>query len=188
MERTVALATTLLLTTTATTSALPTPPADNDTAGAPRRVVTHEDLFDVMLTQSTHTHDPNSPHHRHLTSLSPEDKSKTIRQNWLPISSDTDFLPNLLLSDKTRRKLSGYNAENPYSAEPFVDGMACYNEEAQAWRKIGFLIDCQANDDEMYSQHSQHSGDNQNQYVTESGCARYLIWAAVSRVCIIINY
>ena len=63
--------------------------------------------------------------------------------------------------------------------------MACYNEEAQAWRKIGFLIDCQANDDEMYS---QHSGDNQNQYITESGCARYLIWAAVSRVCIIINY
>ena len=57
-----------------------------------------------------------------------------------------------------------------------MDGMEYYDEEQQSWRKLGFIVDCQANDDEMYS---QHSGDN-NQYVTETGCARYLIWAAVS--------
>ncbi|KAL7499869.1 hypothetical protein ACHAWT_008717 [Skeletonema menzelii] len=173
MERTMALATALLLTTTGTTSASPNQNS-SDNAVPPSRVVTHEDLFDVMLTQSQHLHDPDSSQHRHLTSLSKDDKSKTVRQNWLPISSDTEFLPNLLLSEQSRRKLGGYDASNPYSTEPFVDGMEYYDEEQQSWRKLGFIVDCQANDDEMYS---QHSGDN-NQYVTETGCARYLIWAA----------
>lgn len=58
-----------------------------------------------------------------------------------------------------------------------MDGMAEYDEEAQAWRLLGFIIDCQATDSDEYSQHSQHSGD-QDVTITETGCARYLIWAA----------
>ena len=164
-----ALTTALLLTTT-TMAASEIPPT---------RIVTNEDLFNVMLDQSSHIE--TNTHHRHLSTLTPSQKSTKIRQSWLPISSDTQFLPNLALSPTlSRRSLSGYDPSNPYSAEPYVDGMEYYEEEAQSWRKLGFIIDCQANDEDMYSEHSQHSGDQDQSMITETGCARYLIWAAVS--------
>eukprot|EP00574_Skeletonema_japonicum_P003002 CAMPEP_0201719796 /NCGR_PEP_ID=MMETSP0593-20130828/4918_1 /ASSEMBLY_ACC=CAM_ASM_000672 /TAXON_ID=267983 /ORGANISM="Skeletonema japonicum, Strain CCMP2506" /LENGTH=598 /DNA_ID=CAMNT_0048210315 /DNA_START=217 /DNA_END=2013 /DNA_ORIENTATION=- len=165
-----ALATTLLLTTTSAS-----PMNNHEDEVPPSRIIRNEDLYDVMLTQSTHLHDPS---HRHLHSLTTDQKSTVIRDNWLPISSDTQFLPNLLLSDTARRRLGGYDVSNPYSAEPFVDGLEYYDEDAQSWRKLGFIIDCQANDEEMYSEHSQHSGDENQNMITETGCARYLIWAA----------
>ena len=45
---------------------------------------------------------------------------------------------------------------------------------------LGFMIECNhINEDDDYSQHSGGSNDNaQNSYVTEEGCARYVIWAA----------
>eukprot|EP00573_Skeletonema_grethae_P002842 CAMPEP_0201688566 /NCGR_PEP_ID=MMETSP0578-20130828/2310_1 /ASSEMBLY_ACC=CAM_ASM_000663 /TAXON_ID=267565 /ORGANISM="Skeletonema grethea, Strain CCMP 1804" /LENGTH=575 /DNA_ID=CAMNT_0048172929 /DNA_START=180 /DNA_END=1907 /DNA_ORIENTATION=+ len=163
------LTTALLLTTsTATTASSEVPPS---------RIITNEDLYNIMLTQSQHLHSTD-PSHRHLHTLTTEQKSSTVRNNWLPISSDTEFLPNLLLSDSARRRLGGYDSSNPYSAEPFVDGLEYYDEDAQSWRKLGFIIDCQANDEDMYSEHSQHSGDQDQSMITETGCARYLIWAA----------
>lgn len=171
---TMALATTTLLLTTS--SAIPM--SNHEDQVPPSRIITNEDLYDVMLTQSQHLHDPS---HRHLhSSLTTEQKRTKVRDNWLPISEDTQFLPNLLLSDSARRRLGGYDSSNPYSAEPFVDGLEYYDEDAQSWRKLGFIIDCQANDEDMYSQRSQPSGDQDQSMITETGCARYLIWAAVS--------
>ena len=43
---------------------------------------------------------------------------------------------------------------------------------------LGFMIECNhINEDDDYSQHSGGSNDA-NSYVTEEGCARYVIWAA----------
>ena len=140
------------------------------------RLLRNEDLFDIMLSQSQN--DQSSPHHRHLSSTPTSEKASTIRENWISISPNEQFLPNL--EPSLHRSLAGgYSESNPYYMEQFVDGMAEYDEEAQAWRLLGFIIDCQATDSDEYSQHSQHSGD-QDVTITETGCARYLIWAAVS--------
>jgi len=183
---TVALAA-LLLSTTSTAAAMST---EGDYGGVPpSRIIRNEDLFDIMLSQTTPTtnnnnnHESSSSHapphddyHRHLSSIPTTEKSSIIRNNWLSISPTTQFLPNVV-SSLHRHLGGGYSTANPYYAEPFVDGMAEYDEDSQSWRKLGFIIDCNANDADMYEERSQHSGDNAAQ-VTETGCARYLIWAA----------
>jgi len=172
MERTLALTTAMLLSSSAVVSASHTPTEDSIPS---TRIIRNSDLFDIMLSQSKHT---ATPEHRHLQSMPTEDKSTTVKKNWMEISPDTQFLPNILLDESTLRRLGGYSSSNPYSTEPFVDGMGEYDEEAQSWRKLGFIIDCQSNDEDMYSEHSQHSGDNDDATMSETGCARYLIWAA----------
>lgn len=62
---------------------------------------------------------------------------------------------------------------DPYSVQPFVEGMSEYDEYQQAWRLLGFMIDCNTSDDEDNS----HSGSED---ITDDGCARYVLWAAVS--------
>lgn len=59
---------------------------------------------------------------------------------------------------------------NPYSVQPFVNGESDYDEYQQAWRYLGFVIDCDSN----YDDDSSWDGG------TGEGCQRYLIWAAVS--------
>ncbi|KAL7534200.1 hypothetical protein ACHAWF_004752 [Thalassiosira exigua] len=89
---------------------------------------------------------------------------------------------------KPRRKLAGrsledesaransagaYDAYDPYSVQPFVEGMSEYDEYQQAWRLLGFMIDCNAADGDESG--SQRSGSADT---TDDGCARYVIWAA----------
>ena len=65
---------------------------------------------------------------------------------------------------------------NPYSVQPFVEGMSEYDEYQQAWRMLGFMIDCNSNDDdEDEASHNSRDGE-----ISEAGCARYILWAAVS--------
>ncbi len=67
-----------------------------------------------------------------------------------------------------------YTEYNPYSVQPFVEGMSEYDEYQQAWRLLGFMIDCNgASDDD------ENSGSG-SEDTTEDGCARYVLWAAVS--------
>ncbi|KAL7554809.1 hypothetical protein ACHAWF_018358 [Thalassiosira exigua] len=66
-----------------------------------------------------------------------------------------------------------YDKYNPYSVQPFVEGISEYDEYQQAWRLLGFMIDCNAADDDDYG--SQHSGSGD---VTDEGCTRSVIWAA----------
>lgn len=61
---------------------------------------------------------------------------------------------------------------NPYSVQPFVEGMSEYDEYQQAWRLLGFMIDCNSVDDD-----GSGSGSG-SEDVTEDGCARYVLWAA----------
>jgi len=112
--------------------------------------------------------------------------------NWVSMSEDVEFLPVLKngmngdvdgqndprrLTRSLEQTTGSYTSNNPYSVQPFVEGMSEYDEYQQAWRLLGFMIDCSIPfEDDDYQQGSHKSGDNEE--VTESGCARYVIWAA----------
>jgi len=121
--------------------------------------------------------------------LSPSLTSNPAKNDgqWMSISEDVEFMPNTNLPPLPRspkkRKLEMEEAEeeesitgayeeyDPYSVQPFVEGMSEYDEYQQAWRLLGFMIDCNsANDDDASGSGSED--------VTEDGCARYVLWAA----------
>lgn len=68
---------------------------------------------------------------------------------------------------------------NPqYRVQPFVEGVSDYDEYQQAWRLLGFMIDC----DDGSTDDDGGSG-SEDDYDTGLGCARYVVWAAVSVLC-----
>jgi len=84
------------------------------------------------------------------------------------------------LNTEQSRKLNedqttgGYDENNAYSVQPFIPGLGKYDEYAQAWRLLGFMIDCnEVTEDDDYA---QDNGSNDGG--TEEGCTRYLLWAA----------
>lgn len=120
------------------------------------------------------------------------------KAQWIAMSEDVKFLPVDELPQlpvKKSRRLGPddedqeeeeagdeeetetteyWNGYNPYSVQPFIEGMGDYDEYQQAWRFLGFMIDCNSvSNDEKNDRHGSND-------VTENGCARYLIWAAVS--------
>ena len=115
-------------------------------------------------------------------------------ENWMSVSEDVEFLPllnnkNGNNGNKARRKTRSLEEDggegettgawadyDPFSVQPFVEGMSEYDEYQQAWRMLGFMIDCNPVGDDDDYEASGGSGDE----VTEEGCARYVLWAAVS--------
>ena len=78
-----------------------------------------------------------------------------------------------------RLLLSGSGSTSGYESE-FVDGSETYyNDYAQAWRLLGFYVDCNAPQNNV----NQCGGDSQDgDGGDEDSCQRYLLWAAVSSV------
>lgn len=72
---------------------------------------------------------------------------------------------------------------NPYRVQPFTSGVNDYDEYQQAWRMLGFMIDCDVRDGDEWSDGAQqsHSRDDGDGSVSSDGCARFILWAAVSR-------
>lgn len=71
-----------------------------------------------------------------------------------------------------QRRFLGYDQQ-------FVDGTETYYDDyAQAWRLIGFYIDCNAEEYEQEADDRRRleGGDGGE----DSACGRYLLWAAVS--------
>jgi hypothetical protein len=66
-----------------------------------------------------------------------------------------------------------------YRVQPFVEGVSDYDEYQQAWRLLGFMIDCNSFSyyDAENNNNDNHGSHDQND--TGEGCARYVIWAAV---------
>lgn len=121
---------------------------------------------------------------------------------WISMSKDIDFLPvddlpkkkrpskraRSLENDEEEEDDAEYYADedgdgtgewekyNPYSVQPFVEGMGDYDEYQQAWRLLGFMIDCNSVSSEEQDEH----GGSGSADVSEDGCARYVLWAAVS--------
>eukprot|EP00566_Odontella_aurita_P013132 CAMPEP_0113600024 /NCGR_PEP_ID=MMETSP0015_2-20120614/42478_1 /TAXON_ID=2838 /ORGANISM="Odontella" /LENGTH=476 /DNA_ID=CAMNT_0000508237 /DNA_START=85 /DNA_END=1512 /DNA_ORIENTATION=+ /assembly_acc=CAM_ASM_000160 len=106
--------------------------------------------------------------------------------NWVSIKRTVEFLPATsngrvldgmdgVMDEALRRQLEtspNNDLDSPYSSQPFVDGESNYDEYQQAWRFLGFMIDCNdgvGDDDD--------AGDNWDGGTGE-GCHRYILWAA----------
>jgi hypothetical protein len=100
---------------------------------------------------------------------------------------------------RRRRKLEGEDEEDgeeetssssstktednsQYRVQPFVEGVSDYDAYQQAWRLLGFMIDCNT----IQSVYSNNNNNNNDKHSGDSGtgegCTRYVLWAAVSSV------
>ena len=104
-----------------------------------------------------------------------EDTSGRLRKPMEELQSSR-FLEQWERESFDEEEAMRYNETNPYEVQPFVHGLEEYDEYQQAWRMLGFMIDCNTVDDDDDQQASQNSEE-----VTEDGCTRYVLWAAVSR-------
>eukprot|EP00934_Nitzschia_sp_Nitz4_P005262 Nitzschia sp. Nitz4//scaffold103_size77763//34328//36057//NITZ4_005443-RA/size77763-snap-gene-0.56-mRNA-1//-1//CDS//3329532322//5252//frame0 len=103
---------------------------------------------------------------------------------WTSVDTDMEFLPvdNVRLPQGSIRVRNLEEEEeeeaisdaSAYRVQPFVEGIGEYDEYQQAWRMLGFMIDCNSVD-YQYDNDGHHSND---QELTEDGCARYILWAA----------
>ena len=79
--------------------------------------------------------------------------------------------------EHVRKLWSGNQYLDPYH-EVFIDGgETFYDEYSQAWRALGFYIDCDANEADYYEEDRRRSLEGEDQ---QGGCLRYMLWAAVS--------
>jgi len=70
---------------------------------------------------------------------------------------------------------------NPqYRVQPFVEGVSDYDEYQQAWRLLGFMIDCDDMSSYGNNNNNNGGGGSHDENDTGLGCSRYVIWAAVS--------
>jgi hypothetical protein len=108
------------------------------------------------------------------------DKLPDTGEQWQSLKNGNEFQPAKDLSPLAQehlRRLSNTEDDTAYATSEyeklFVDGSETYYDEyAQAWRALGFYIDCDFTSD--YD--DQDGGDNQG----SGGCQRFMLWAAVS--------
>jgi hypothetical protein len=103
------------------------------------------------------------------------------RENdWVSWDEDSEFLPaersgSAFATELARRMLSSSSTtNNPYSSQAYVNGDYEYNGYQQAWRYLGFMIDCNQIDSSSKRDLKSGSGDQ----ITGEGCSRYVLWAA----------
>ena len=121
---------------------------------------------------------------------------------WMTLQGNVEFLPShrIVHSDWDDAQIRNWaarqleansnnnyagnsnNNNNVYRLSPFVEGDSEYDEYQQAWRLLGFMIDCddelsRFDDDQYYQNQDQHNSGDKG---TGEGCNRYVIWAAVS--------
>ena len=100
-------------------------------------------------------------------------------RNWVTLDNGVEFQPskeldpNLKYVRKLWRSKHDKFQEDSFS-KMFVDGTETYYDQySQAWRVLGFFIDCDACDDDKGGAGCVNNNNNNN------GCLRYLLWAAV---------
>jgi len=79
-------------------------------------------------------------------------------------------MPRRQLNDEDNNDDTPTYSDTFYSVAPFVEGESEYDEYQQAWRYLGFMIDC--NDGYTFDDDGSYDGG------TGEGCSRYLLWAA----------
>ena len=111
-------------------------------------------------------------------------------EKWQSLNEGVEFIPADGVDPQVVRRFleqgnygeeeesSGMSGmEDIYDVEPFAYGVDEYDEYQQAWRLMGFIVDCNSRvDDDYYQNDGSGSGDQG----TEDGCSRYVLWAAVS--------
>lgn len=95
---------------------------------------------------------------------------------WTTLANGIEYQPAANLSPLAREHLRRLTEDEMATGNfetMFVDGAETYYDEfAQAWRALGFYIDC------------DYQGDGHRRHLQEdddSGCQRFMLWAAVSR-------
>jgi hypothetical protein len=153
----------------------------------------------ALLTTATAT--PDRRQLRTLPYLTTSDIQSLVPQanyddssadKWISLSQDTEFLPLMdtnspMMRDLLERQLQeqdfsganhthgAYSQENPYSVQPFIEGMSGYDEYQQAWRLLGFVVDC---NEVIYDDDYEEGGHSNDGTLTNEGCARFVMWAA----------
>lgn len=112
-------------------------------------------------------------------------------EEWTTLKNGVEFQPagNLSpLSEYHLRKLTSSSGSNNKNSgddqgeyggafeKMFVDGTETrYDEYAQAWRALGFFVDC-----DYVGNNNDEQNDNDDNQKNTGGCQRFMLWAAVS--------
>ena len=140
--------------------------------------------------------------------IRPQDLPVRDPNAWVSIDKHVEFIPadpnGVVSPPPMLRKLDedGYAADDAaedkaaakaeaeqekikngvYRVQPFAEGMSEYDEYQQAWRLLGFMIDCNSNDAAYYDcEYGDDGGGNSgDDELTGEGCHRFVLWAAVS--------
>lgn len=84
-------------------------------------------------------------------------------------------------SSSSSSSYSSYGS-SVYGSNYYADSeQTYYDGYAQAWRYLGWYVDCNGGSSRYYerSQHSHHSNDGNSDKIGNNFCQRYLMWAAV---------
>jgi hypothetical protein len=106
----------------------------------------------------------------------------TTGEEWTTLQNGMEFQPSANLSPLAQYHLRRLTTDEDFQVNSFqkifIDGTETYYDEyAQAWRVLGWYIDC----DFVAENNDNDSNDNDNDNDNEgSGCQRFLLWAAVS--------
>ena len=102
------------------------------------------------------------------------------------VASLLPFLLLVVVNGEDGSGSSGYANYGSYSSvygkNYYADtAQTYYDGYAQAWRYLGWYVDCNGGSSRYYSRsHNSHnSGDSS--YIGNNYCQRYLMWAAVSK-------
>ena len=124
----------------------------------------------------------------------------TTGQDWISLGGDKsgsglEYQPNDFGDEdpETARRLRAIRdrtllswGSKDYSTQFIDGGETYYDEYSQAWRLLGFYIDCDSPYEDEGGCGGGGGGDNDQQEVDANGnpvkhCVRYLLWAAVSK-------
>jgi hypothetical protein len=104
-----------------------------------------------------------------MTNVDPTIVKRFLEQNDASSSSSSATMDD--------NDLSAF--DSIYNVQPFANGVDNYDEYQQAWRLLGFIIDCNPLvDDDVYG---GGGGSGSGDKYTDDECSRYVLWAAVSR-------
>jgi hypothetical protein len=126
------------------------------------------------------------------------DELPNTGREWITLDNGVEFQPGSDLDprleharelwSRTSKTDSGFQNDNAFE-KIFIDGTEThYDEYSQAWRYLGFYIDCDAvptcnNDDDLEDcderrKRGLEGDEDQDVY----GCMRFLLWASVSNI------
>ena len=145
-----------------------------------------------------------------IKGLLDKDNLPTTGQDWMSITdasgSRLEYQPNDFTDEDpvTARRLRAVrdrflldgDGRDEYSKQFIDGGETYYDEYAQAWRLLGFYIDCDSpyeTQSDCWGYDEDGGGDQEGgqevQYDKDGNvvrnCVRYLLWAAVSKGCVI---
>mmetsp|Transcript_45173 Transcript_45173/g.50631 ORF Transcript_45173/g.50631 Transcript_45173/m.50631 type:complete len:570 (+) Transcript_45173:72-1781(+) len=182
---------TVQATTTTTTTTNQTPANNNnDNNSSSTLRISKNKLSELIYEQQQQKNNKNM--NTKLPSpimISEEDLPIDNQQDkWQSLNKNIEFIPadgipsgvvKRFLEQEEYSETESYGGtsgmEDIYDVEPFAYGVDEYDEYQQAWRLMGFIVDCNPMiDDDYYANGGSGSGDQG----TGEGCARYVLWAA----------